>query len=139
MTRTLPITQPFDLALSLEMGQTFRWRRVGDEEVRNRDWGDPPDPWRRRGGGWYSGSWRSTCSTSDKPTTASSTEWVLGTASGIDLPPIVVPVVKLGLGRSGLPGGWGGEIGSPAFPGRVDGSRAHCGAGFGRTPAASLR
>ena len=55
MTRTLPITQPFDLALSLEMGQAFLWQRVGDEGVHHRDWGDPPDPWRRRGGGWYSG------------------------------------------------------------------------------------
>ena len=48
------ITQPFDLALSLEMGQAFRWQRVGDEGVHHRDWGDPPDPWRRGGGGWYS-------------------------------------------------------------------------------------
>ena len=54
MTRTLPITQPFDLALSLEMGQAFRWQRVGDEGVHHRDWGGPPDPWRRGGGGWYS-------------------------------------------------------------------------------------
>ena len=37
MTRTLPITQPFDLALSLEMGQAFRWQRVGDEGVHHRD------------------------------------------------------------------------------------------------------
>ena len=55
MTRTLPISQPFDLALSLEMGQAFRWQRIGDEEVRNRDWGDPPERWRKGGSGWYSG------------------------------------------------------------------------------------
>ena len=30
MTRELPIKQPFDLALSLTMGQAFRWRRLGD-------------------------------------------------------------------------------------------------------------
>ena len=30
MTRELAITQPFDLELSLTMGQAFRWRRVGD-------------------------------------------------------------------------------------------------------------
>ena len=30
MTRSLVIEQPFDLALTLEMGQTFRWRRRGD-------------------------------------------------------------------------------------------------------------
>ena len=44
-----------DLALSLEMGQAFRWRRVGNEEVRQGDWGDPPDRWRSNGGAWYSG------------------------------------------------------------------------------------
>ena len=54
MTRTLPISQPFDLALSLEMGQAFRWQRIGDEEVRNRDWGDPPERWRKGCGSWYS-------------------------------------------------------------------------------------
>ena len=54
MTRVLAIDQPFDLAVSLEMGQAFRWRRVGDEDVRNRDWGCPPVYW-RTGGGWYSG------------------------------------------------------------------------------------
>ena len=43
MARKLVITQPFDLALTLEMGQTFRWRRVGDENVRRRDWGNPPE------------------------------------------------------------------------------------------------
>ena len=31
MTRSLVIEQPFDLALTLEMGQTFRWRRRGDK------------------------------------------------------------------------------------------------------------
>ena len=30
MTRELTITQPFDLELSLTMGQAFRWRRLGD-------------------------------------------------------------------------------------------------------------
>ncbi|MCY4638939.1 MAG: DNA glycosylase [Chloroflexi bacterium] len=54
MTMRLVVDQPFDLALSLEMGQTFRWRRVGDEDVRDRDWGHPPERW-RTGGGWYSG------------------------------------------------------------------------------------
>ena len=52
----MTIRQPFDLALSLEMGQAFRWRRVGDEGVRQRDWGDPPARWRRNVGGWYSGA-----------------------------------------------------------------------------------
>ena len=51
----LAINQPFDLALSLEMGQAFRWRRVGDEGIANRDWGRPPARWRTGGGGWYSG------------------------------------------------------------------------------------
>ena len=37
MNRRMTIRQPFDLALSLEMGQAFRWRRVGDEGVRQRD------------------------------------------------------------------------------------------------------
>ena len=55
MNRRMTIRQPFDLALSLEMGQAFRWRRVGDEGVRQRDWADPPAPWGRNGGGWYSG------------------------------------------------------------------------------------
>ena len=32
MTRRLVIEQPFDLALTLEMGQAFRWRRLGDED-----------------------------------------------------------------------------------------------------------
>ena len=54
MARKLVIAQPFDLALTLEMGQTFRWRRVGDENVRARDWGNPPEQW-RTGGAWYSG------------------------------------------------------------------------------------
>lgn len=54
MTRKLVIDQPFDLALSLEMGQAFRWQRVGDEGTDGRAWGDPPDFW-RKGGGWYSG------------------------------------------------------------------------------------
>ena len=43
------------LALSLEMGQAFRWRRVGDEAVRQGDWGDPPARWHSNGGAWYSG------------------------------------------------------------------------------------
>lgn len=55
MTRTLIINQPFDLAVTLEMGQAFRWRRVGDESAKNRDWGSPPPFWRTGGGGWYSG------------------------------------------------------------------------------------
>ena len=55
MSRRMLIRQPFDLGLSLEMGQAFRWRRVGDEGVRHRDWGDPPRPWRKNGGAWYSG------------------------------------------------------------------------------------
>ena len=54
MANRLPIEQPFALAVTLEMGQAFRWRRVGDGHVRDRDWGDPPERW-RRGGGWYSG------------------------------------------------------------------------------------
>ena len=51
----MTIRQPFDLALSLETGQAFRWRRVGDEEIRHRDWGDPPARWHSNGGAWYSG------------------------------------------------------------------------------------
>lgn len=54
MTQRLGIAQSFDLALTLEMGQTFRWRRVGDEGVADRAWGDPPEPW-RTGQAWYSG------------------------------------------------------------------------------------
>ena len=46
----LAINQPFDLALSLEMGQAFRWRRVGDEGIANRDWGRPPARWRTDAG-----------------------------------------------------------------------------------------
>ena len=45
MSRRMTLRQPLDLALSLEMGQAFRWRRVGDEEVRQGNWGDPPGPW----------------------------------------------------------------------------------------------
>ncbi len=59
--------------------------------------------------------------------------------TGIDLPPIVVPVVKLVPGPSGLPRRWGGEIGSPAFLARGGDIRARCGAGSGCTPAASPR
>ena len=55
MNRRMTIRHPFDLGLSLEMGQAFRWRRVGDKGVRQRDWGDPPARWRRSGGAWYSG------------------------------------------------------------------------------------
>ena len=60
----LAINQPFDLALSLEMGQAFRWRRVGDALVAHWDWGRPPAHWdwgrppahwRTGVGGWYSG------------------------------------------------------------------------------------
>ena len=54
MMGSLVIAQAFDLALTLEMGQTFRWRRLGDEEVRDRDWGHPPERW-RTGDAWYSG------------------------------------------------------------------------------------
>ena len=55
MTRRMTVRQPIDLALSLEMGQAFRWRRVGYEEVPPRDWGDPPPPWQESSGAWYSG------------------------------------------------------------------------------------
>ena len=44
MTRRMTVRQPIDLALSLEMGQSFRWRRVECEEVPPRDWGDPTAP-----------------------------------------------------------------------------------------------
>ena len=40
----MTIRQPFDLALSLETGQAFRWRRVREEEIRHQDLGDPPAP-----------------------------------------------------------------------------------------------
>ena len=55
MYRKLVIHQPFDLGVSLEMGQAFRWRRVGDETARTGDWGQPPTFWQTGGGGWYSG------------------------------------------------------------------------------------
>lgn len=55
MSRRMKIRQPFDLALSLETGQSFSWRRVGNERVGQRAWGDPPARWRANGGGWYSG------------------------------------------------------------------------------------
>ena len=55
MSRRITLRQPLNLALSLEMGQAFRWRRVGDEGVRRQDWDDPPARWRRSGGAWYSG------------------------------------------------------------------------------------
>ena len=49
IARNLVSAQPFDLALTPEMGQAFRWRRVGDEDVSARDWGDPPERWRTGG------------------------------------------------------------------------------------------
>ena len=52
----------------------------------------------------------------------------------VDLPPIVVPVLKGVLRPSGLPRGRGGEIGSPALLGRAGGSRGRCGAGPGCPP-----
>ncbi len=55
MTCKLEISQPFDLARILEMGQAFRWRRVGDEKNECQAWGDPPPEWLKGGGGWYSG------------------------------------------------------------------------------------
>ncbi len=55
MSRRMTVRQPFDLALSLEMGQAFRWRRVGDEEERQGNWGEPPASWRKNGGARYSG------------------------------------------------------------------------------------
>ena len=42
MSRRMTVRRPLDLAQTLEMGQAFRWRRVGDEEVRHRNCGDPP-------------------------------------------------------------------------------------------------
>ena len=55
MSRRMSVRQPFDLALSLEMGQAFRWRRVGDEEDCQGNWGEPPALGRGNCGGWYSG------------------------------------------------------------------------------------
>ncbi len=55
MSRSMSVRQPFDLALSLEMGQAFRWRRVEDQEERQGNWGEPPASWRKNGGAWYSG------------------------------------------------------------------------------------
>ncbi len=55
MSRRVSVGQPLDLALSLEMGQAFRWRRVGDEHVHVRKWGNISPPWRGNKGGWYSG------------------------------------------------------------------------------------
>ncbi|MCY4584000.1 MAG: DNA glycosylase [Chloroflexi bacterium] len=51
----MSVGQPLDLALSLEMGQAFRWRRVRDEHVHVRKWGSTSPPWRGNAGGWYSG------------------------------------------------------------------------------------
>ena len=55
MTSRLAIKQPFDPAHSLDMGQAFRWRRLGYDNLRRRDWGNPPAFWLQDGGGWYSG------------------------------------------------------------------------------------
>ena len=65
MTRSLVIEQPFDLALTLEMGQTFRWRRRGDE-----------------GEDWYSGVLDTrTWFTSGRRAMALSTAWAARTGS----------------------------------------------------------
>ena len=56
-----------------------------------------------------------------------------------DLPPIVVPGLKLVPEPSGLPKGWGGEVRPPGSLGRVGGSRGRCEAGLGCTPGASDR
>lgn len=55
MSRWMSVRQPFDLALSLEMGQAFRWRRVGDEPSHQWNSVDLPAPLRGNAGGWYSG------------------------------------------------------------------------------------
>ena len=55
MVRTITVHQPFNLALSLEMGQAIRWRRVGDERVHRQDWADSTPSWRESSGSWYSG------------------------------------------------------------------------------------
>ena len=55
MSRRMRVGQPLDLGLSLEMGQAFRWRRVGDEHVHLRKWGNTSPPWRGNTGGWCSG------------------------------------------------------------------------------------
>ena len=55
VTSRLTIKQPFDPAHILETGQAFRWRRLGDENLGRRDWGNPPAFWLQDGGGWYSG------------------------------------------------------------------------------------
>lgn len=55
MSGRITVRQPFDLAQSLEMGQAFRWHRVGDENNCKGNWGEPPALWQRNGGGWYSG------------------------------------------------------------------------------------
>ena len=55
MSRWMSVRQPFDLALSLEMGQAFRWRRVGDEPSHQSNSGDLSTPLRGNAGGWYSG------------------------------------------------------------------------------------
>ena len=70
---------------------------------------------------------------------------LFGLAGGIvayattDLPPIVVPGLKLVPEPSGLPKGWGGEVRPPGSLGRVGGSRGRCEAGLGCTPGASDR
>ena len=69
----MTIRQPFDLALSLETGQAFRWRRVREEEIRHQDLGDPPARWRRNGGAWYSGVLGESWCTSGRPARAWST------------------------------------------------------------------
>ena len=55
MSRTMVIQQPFDLALTLEMGPSFRWTRFQDTEGGQPDPGNAPEPQQGKGSGWHSG------------------------------------------------------------------------------------
>ena len=79
VTSRLTIKQPFDPAHILEMGQAFRWRRLGDENLGRRDWGNPPAFWLQDGGGWYSGVLEGCLCMSGRWTTGWSTGWAAGT------------------------------------------------------------
>ena len=55
MSRTISIQQPFDLTLTLEMGQAFRWTRVSEDEESRQGQGDAPEPGLGNSDCWYSG------------------------------------------------------------------------------------
>ena len=55
MSRAMVIKQAFDLPLTLEMGQAFRWTRIQETQVSQREPKNVPDPQQGHGDGWYSG------------------------------------------------------------------------------------